>query len=240
MRPGRPRAGSGRPAQGPLDGGTQRHDEFLSQGGQVRGQPGDGMGRARRAHRGHARERLRQGRAQGDDRAQAPQRLRPQARVRHAAQGAPRGPVGRAARRPRRLVAHRRFAAAHLRPAGAPGRRRQGQDRRDRAADGGRRLRQHAAPRARVLQRPDPAGADGPARRAPCARARAGRAARRPGRGFRHPGAGRRRTAATAAGLARRLGRADPPRHAAGRGLRQGVLGAATPRSPTTPISTRR
>ena len=65
--------------------------------------------------RGRARERLRQGRAQGDDRAQAAQRLRPQARVRHAAQGAPRRPVERAARRARRLVAPRRLAAAHLR-----------------------------------------------------------------------------------------------------------------------------
>ena len=106
-----------------------------------------------------ARERVRQGRAQGDDREQAPQRLRPQARVRHAAEGPPRGPHRRAARRARRLVAHRRFPAAHLRPARAPGRRRQGQDRRDRAADGRRRLREHAAPRARVLQRADPAGA---------------------------------------------------------------------------------
>ena len=103
------------------------------------------MGRARRAHRGDARKRVRQGRAQGDDRAQAPQRLRPQARVRHAAQGPPRGPHQRAARRARRLVAPRRLRAARPPTAGAPGRRRQGQDRRDRAADGRRRLRQHAS-----------------------------------------------------------------------------------------------
>ena len=109
--------------------------------------------------RRHARKRLRQGRAQGDDRAQAPQRLRSQARVRHAAQGAPRRPRRRAARRARRLVADRRLAPRARTTAGAPGCRRQGQDRRDRAADGRRQLRQHAAPRARVLQRADPAGA---------------------------------------------------------------------------------
>ena len=73
--------------------------------------------------RGHSRERLRQGRAEGDDRAQAAQRLRPQARVRHAAQGAPRGPVQRTARGARRLLAPRRLGAARLggsRPARTP------------------------------------------------------------------------------------------------------------------------
>ena len=195
------------------------------------------MGRARRPQRREPRERLRQGRAQGDDRAQAPQRLRPQARVRHAAQGAPRRPHRRAARCPRRLVANRRLAAAHLRPAGAPGCRRQGQDRRDRAADGRRRLLEHAAPRARVLQRADTAGAARLDRGASSRRGPGGSGgpgvcacgcARRSGRGLRAAGTGRRRagtlTRAGRAGPSRRLGRADPSRDADGRGLRQGLF----------------
>ena len=172
--------------------------------------------------RRHARERVRQGRAEGDDRAQAAQRFRPQARIRHAAQGAPRRPdrassSPRSAARPGSTTPKPRIADSRC----PPGRRRQGQDRRDRAADGRRRLRQHAAPRARVLQRADPAGAAWTAAR----RGRTGRggragtsAARRPvddsplapPPAARRPG--RRRAAA-----ATRLAGADRPRHAAGR-----------------------
>ena len=55
-----------------------------------------------------------------------------------------------------RIVADRRLAAAHLGPAGAPGCRRQGEDRRDRAADGRRRLRptRSGAPPSSTMRRP--------------------------------------------------------------------------------------
>ena len=85
------------------------------------------------------------------------------------------------------------------------GRRRQGQDRRDRAADGRRRLREHAAPRPRVLQRADPAGADRSAasRRPPAAVpaaaspiAHGGRASRTSSRRARHRRRQRRRLGA--------------------------------------------
>jgi hypothetical protein len=79
-------------------------------------------------------------RAQGHDRAQAAQRLRAQARIRHAA------PVRREGLSPEQLAAlgtSSRLDDSEVRlPDGdsrGPHRWRQGQDRRDRAADGGRR-----------------------------------------------------------------------------------------------------
>ena len=73
------------------------------QGGEVRQEPDDELGRPRPAGV-RSREQLLQADAQGDDRAQAAQRLRAQARVRHAAQDAPQrsdggpGPGGRGLR----------------------------------------------------------------------------------------------------------------------------------------------
>ena len=69
---------------------NQGRRELLPQGGAVRRQPGHRLGRAGHAAGRRARARAREVRAEGDDRAQAAQRLRAQARVRHAAQGAPR------------------------------------------------------------------------------------------------------------------------------------------------------
>ena len=121
------------------------------------------------------------------------------------------GLTERAARRPRRLVAPRRLRAAHRRQPAPPGRRRQGQDRRDRAADGRRQLRA-----ARSAARPS-STTRRPSRRRSTSRA-AGRAARRR----------RRRRSRRAAGsrISSRAGRRSPPRqpprrHRAGRGARR-------------------
>ena len=104
--------------------------------------------------------------------------------------------------------------AAHRRPAGAPGRRRQGQDRRDRAADGRRRLCQHAAPRARVLQRADPA----------CAARHARAGARRSRRSRRSHGG-------QVEDFVRRPAPVAAPRGAAARRRRSARLGRADPAS---------
>ena len=69
-----------------------------------------------------ARGRTREVRAEGDDRAQAAQRLRAQARIRHAAPRAPRRPDAGAAGRAGRLVAPRRLRSAHAPTARAPAR----------------------------------------------------------------------------------------------------------------------
>ena len=113
-------------------------------------------------------------------------------------------------------------AAARLRVAGPPGRRRQGQDRRDRAADGRRQLRQHAAPRApsSTTRRPSRCRSTWPRRAAPAnaptaAAPSGGRVERlrrrrpQPRRHDRQDRAGRRR----AAGLAR-ADQARPARRA--------------------------
>ena len=84
---------------------TQGRRELLPQGGALRRQPGDGLGRPEHQPGRHARARDREVRAEGDGRAQAAQRLRAQARVRHAAQGAPRRPVTRAIGHAGRFVA---------------------------------------------------------------------------------------------------------------------------------------
>jgi hypothetical protein len=89
--------------------------ELLPQGGALCREPGHRLDRSELAPGRLARTGAREVRAQGHDRAQAAQRLRAQARIRHAAQGAPRGPVARATGGAGHIVAPGRFRSAPAR-----------------------------------------------------------------------------------------------------------------------------
>ena len=190
----------------------------------------------------------RQGRAQGDDRAQAPQRFRPQARVRHAAQGAPRGPLA-ASSSPR--SAARRASTIRCRAVRHAARQDTGvkakidEIEQQMVGDNYAATQPHARPSSTTRRRRR--------RRSTCAPRHAGRGRRRTAAGRRLRGvtpapAGiapahrppRGRTGAAPPAAARR--RSLAPIHlepAAGRASSASAFGRGAPRSATTPTSTK-